>query len=449
MFNLLYLPIGVPTFELVSAKKLFDESVATLKSIADNVIAPDDMLLSVDDMLDFMNDKEADMVVIQNSTFANSAYCEKIIEKFHCPIILWTLREPVIDGGRLRLNSLTGAFSAGNKMKMNGVRFAYCFGAPNEVKKEIKTVYNASKCYKALYNLHLCQIGETPQGFDFGEGDEAELAKNFGIKYSFVKAEELMDRANAVSDADAMPYLEKAKARMVGLDDNDEHTMAFAKLYKAYSDYVNENKINAVASRCWPDFFTKYGTPVCSVLAMLGDDGIPASCEADVLGSVSMFIGQNITGSPAFFGDPVSLDEKENTLTFWHCGTAACSLAREDTGAQVGVHCNRKIGPTLEFGCKPCKEVTIFRVGRKAEYEIDLDNGGNDVRFFVAKGEALDKPKQFFGTSVVVKTESSVKPTVEQMVKDGWEPHYAVIYGDCVAEIKALANMCGIEVVSY
>lgn len=441
MTKLLYIPIGVPTFELVSAKKLFFESVDTLARIADEIIVPDDMLLSVDDMVEYIEEvvDEADMAVIQNSTFANSAYTEKIIEKLHCPILLWTLREPVIDGGRLRLNSLTGAFSAGNKMKMNGVPFSYCFGAPSEVRAEIEAFYNAGKCYKALNNLHLCQIGETPQGFDFGEGDEAELAKNFGIKYSFVKAEELMDSARAVSDDEAMPYLEKAKSRMVGLDDNDEHTMAFAKLYKAYCDYINENEISAIASRCWPDFFTNYGTPVCSVLGMLNDDGIPASCESDVLGSVSMFIGQNITGAPTFFGDPVSLDENENTLTFWHCGTAACSLAREDTGAQVGVHCNRKIGPTLEFGCKPCKDVTIFRVGRTT----------TGVRMFVAKGEALDKPKQFFGTSVVVKTQSAVKSMVEQMVVDGWEPHYAVIYGDCVAEIKALANMQGIEVVEY
>lgn len=439
-FKLLYIPIGVPTFELVSAKKLFDESVELLKSLCDNVIAPDDMLLSVDDMVDFISGNDADLVVIQNSTFANSAYTEEIIKRFNCPILLWTLREPVIDGGRLRLNSLTGAFSAGNKMKMNGVRFAYTFGAPSEVKDEIATVISSAKCYKALYNLHLAQIGETPQGFDFGEGDADELAKNFGIKYSFINAEELMANAEKVTDAEAVPYLEKAKSRMVGLDDNDEHTMAFAKLYKAYTDYVGENGVGAIASRCWPDFFTKYGTPVCSVLAMLGDDNIPSSCEADVLGSVSMFIGQNLSGSPTFFGDPVSLDETENTLTFWHCGTAACSLAREDTGAEVGVHCNRKIGPTLEFGCKPYDRATILRVGRKS-------NG--DIRIFVATGEALDKPKQFFGTSVVVKTDNDVKSLVTSLVTDGWEPHYAVAYGDYVAEIKALANMLGIEVVEY
>lgn len=47
--------------------------------------------------------------------------------------------------------------------------------------------------------------------------------------------------------------------------------------------------------------------------------------------------------------------EKEGTVTFWHCGMAACNLARKDTGAQVGVHPNRKIGPVMDFGCEACE----------------------------------------------------------------------------------------------
>ena len=48
-------------------------------------------------------------------------------------MLLWTLREPVIDGGRLRLNSLTGAYSAANALRaFNYHPFRYCFGAPED-----------------------------------------------------------------------------------------------------------------------------------------------------------------------------------------------------------------------------------------------------------------------------------------------------------------------------
>ena len=203
---------------------------------------------------------------------------------------------------------------------------------------------------------------------------------------------------------------------------------------------MEKNNIGALASRCWPDFFTAFGTPVCAVLAILNDLGIAASCEADTYGALSMYLGMQLTGQPTFFGDPVSMDETEGTITFWHCGTAACSLARTDTGAKVDVHCNRKIGPTLDFGCKPCKDITIFRIGKKAD---------GSFRFFIAKGEALDKPKQFNGTSVVVKTKAKAEDIIYSSVKDGWEPHFVVIYDDKVAELEALAHMLDMEVCKY
>ena len=141
-----------------------------------------------------------------------------------------------------------------------------------------------------------------------------------------------------------------------------------------------------------------------------------------------------------FFGDPVSMDEKEGTITYWHCGMAACSLARKDTGACVGVHPNRKIGPAMDFGCEACEEVTVFRVGRKPD---------GTFRFFIAEGEALDKPKQFQGTSVVVKTKSGAKDVVYGSVKDGWEPHFVVIYKNVAAELEKLGHMIGVQVCRF
>jgi L-fucose isomerase-like protein len=173
---------------------------------------------------------------------------------------------------------------------------------------------------------------------------------------------------------------------------------------------------------------------------MLNDLGVAASCEADTYGALSMYLGQKLTGVPAFFGDPVSLNEEENTISFWHCGTAACSLARKDTGACAGEHCNRHIGPTLEFGCRPCPKATIFRVGQDAD---------GSFRFFIASGEVLDKPQQFLGTSLVIKTDASAEEIVRKTVEDGWEPHYAVIYGDAADELEILAHMLDIKVVRF
>lgn len=443
-FQLAYVPIGVPTFHLESAQKEFEKSVALLNTLTDSVKSPSEMLLSVDKLNEFLDSINPDLIILQNITFANSAYASEVIRRFNCPVLLWTLREPVIDGGRLRLNSLTGAYSAANTvMQFRDEPLHYVFGAPQEekVKNEINAVIRAAKIKKALKSLNIVSVGHTPQGFGFGRASDAEMLKNFGANLISIEARELIEKAKTYTEEDVAEYLKDANNKTVGLECIPEkNRIDFARLYKAYAEYVNENKIGALSSRCWPDFFTAFGTPVCTVLAMLNDLGVAAACEADTYGALSMYIGQQLTNKPTFFGDPVSLDEKENTITFWHCGTAACSLAREDTGAQIGVHCNRKIGPTLEFGCKAAKDVTVFRIGKKADGKF---------RMFICKGEALDKPKQFNGTSVVVKTVNDAETIVKSSVKAGFEPHFAVAYGDIKTELTALCEMLSIEVCEY
>ena len=442
-FQFAYIPIGVPTFHLESAQKAFDDSVSLLQKLDPSVKVPDEMLLSLPKLGAFLDTLSPDFVIVQNVTFANAAYMSEVLRRFSCPVLLWTLREPVIDGGRLRLNSLTGAYSAANVMRACGRRFAYVFGAPAEesVQRRIAAAVAAARLKKQLRSLNLLQIGHTPEGFGFGRGLDAELLSLFGVNLKSIEARELIGRAKTYGDDEIQSYLDNARARIVGLDKTPEkNKLDFARLYKAYDSYVKENGIGAVSSRCWPDFFVDFGTPVCAVLAMLGDNGVPASCEADAYGALSMYIGQRLTGKPTFFGDPVSLDEGENTVTFWHCGTAACSLAREDTGAVCDVHCNRRIGPTLDFGCKAAPAVTVFRIGREPD---------GSCRFFVCGGEALDKPKQFNGTSIVVKTEGSSRAVVERSVKNGWEPHFVVAMADIREELLALANMLDIPIEAY
>lgn len=439
----LYLPIGVPTFHLESAGAEVEKSIKMLTALESGVQYLSEMLLSVEKLKAFIADKNPDLVIVQNATFANGAYMSEIARKLNCPILLWTLKEPVVDGGRLRLNSLTGAFSAGNVLGNFKRKFEYVFGSPDdtETKAEISRVLRACKLKKALKNLKVLQVGHTPQGFGFGRALDGEIERTFGSTLISIEARELIDKAKNYAESDVSDCLADARARIRGLDGIDGKNVAdFAKLYRAYSEYVQANGIGALSSRCWPDFFTEYGTPVCAVLAMLNDVGVASACEADTYGALSMYCAQFLTGKVAFFGDPVSMDEGENTITFWHCGTAGCSLAREDTGACAGLHCNRRIGPTLEFGCKAEPHVTLFRIGK---------DGDGKFRFFIAKGEALDKPRQFFGTSIVVRTENSAKDIVYKAVKQGFEPHFAVAMGDVAGELKTLADLLGIEAVEF
>ena len=443
-FSLVYIPVGVPTFHLESAPDQFERSIKLLRSVDAHAVCPDKMLLNLDDLRAYMQGLEPDLIVFQNLTFANAAYMSEVLRRFDCPMLLWTLREPVIDGGRLRLNSLTGAYSAANTLRAFDARpFAYAFGAPEEesVIRAVTASAEAARVKKAMRSLKLSAVGHTPQGFGFGRALDSELMSTFGVELEAIEARELIDMAKTYTAEECAEYLRDTESCTCGLDKTPENNRNdHARLLKAYRDYVRTHHIGALASRCWPDFFTSFGTPVCTVLSMLNDEGVAAACEADIYGALSMWIGMQLSGGPVFFGDPVALDEAESSITYWHCGAAACSLARKDTGAVVGVHPNRKIGPAMDFGCEAFPEATIFRIGRKPD---------GSFRFFVAEGSVLDKPKQFIGTSIVVKTDRNSKEVVEDSIRSGFEPHFAVIKGHHAETLKVLAEMFGFEVCKY
>ena len=443
-FTPVYVPVGVPTFHLESAQDQFERSIRVLKSIDEGFVCPEEMLLSLDKLRAYLEPLQPDLIVFQNLTFANAAYMSEVLRRFDCPVLLWTLREPVIDGGRLRLNSLTGAYSAANTLRAFGGRaFAYTFGAPEEeeVGRALRASVAAARVKKEMRSLKMAAIGHTPQGFGFGRALDGELMQSFGVELEAIEARELIDRAKGYTDEECAAFLEKTACATCGLEKTPERNrLDHARLYKAYSDYVQANDIGALASRCWPDFFTAFGTPVCTVLSLLNDDGVAAACEADIYGALSMWVGMRLSGEPVFFGDPVSLDEGENSLTFWHCGAAACSLARKDTGAEIGVHPNRKIGPAMNFGCEAFPEATIFRIGREPD---------GSFRFFIAEGEALDKPRQFIGTSLVIRTENDSRTLVEQSVLAGFEPHFVVMKGRHGRTLEQLAKMLGAEICRY
>ncbi|MBQ6294561.1 MAG: fucose isomerase, partial [Firmicutes bacterium] len=293
MFRTVYIPVGVPTFDQAAAGEMLQKSAALLRTLDPEIDAPEGLLLGADKVSAFTAGKTADLAVIQNVTFANGAYTAEALRKLDCPVLLWTPEEPVADTGRLKLNALTGAFSAANMLTAFGRPFCYVYGSPDDprTEKELAAVFAAARVKKQLKELNVLQIGHTPQGFGFGRALDGELQSAFGCNIISIEARELIDKAKTFTDEEAAPWLEKARQSICGLEQIDEKNVRdFARLYKAYDEYIRDNKIGALASRCWPDFFTSFGTPVCAVLAMLNDIGVPAACEADTYGALSMYV---------------------------------------------------------------------------------------------------------------------------------------------------------------
>lgn len=444
ILNTVFLPLCRTTFDMAHANAYYKNSLELLNGLDVQVTAPSEPLTSPEILGAYLKSIKAslpDAAIVQTTTFVDSTFLASIAQELSCPIILWGVREPVIDGGKLRLNSLTGVYAAGNVLMSLGRKFSFVFGSPQE--ESLRTVLAAElkalQVKKQLHDLKVGVVGHFPPGFYFSNLEDVDLMRHIGPKLLRLEAREVIKKAGLLTADEIKPALLELQQNMTKTDCIDDKTLEqYSRIRTAYKQIVEENGIGALATRCWPDFFMECQAAVCTAISFLTENGIVSSCEADIGGAISMFIAQNFAGSAPYFGDPVSLDEEKNSVIYWHCGAGACSLARKDTGAAAGTHPNRKLGVTMEFGLKEGR-VTILRLGK----------GPNGYRMFLAGGEALDEPQKFLGTSVEIKTDNSAKELITASVEQGWEAHFVVAYGDIRPQIKALCKWMDIPVSEF
>ena len=104
-FQVAYVPVGVPTFHLESAQKEFEKSIDLLNTITDAAIVPDKMLLSIQDLTNFLDTIEPSLIILQNITFANAA---SAFPAEYAPVNEFNLNRPPSITGSRSVQSSTG-----------------------------------------------------------------------------------------------------------------------------------------------------------------------------------------------------------------------------------------------------------------------------------------------------------------------------------------------------
>ncbi|WP_051663057.1 hypothetical protein [Alicyclobacillus macrosporangiidus] len=431
---------GRTTFDLRTADQMVQASKQALQQHDVEWFMEDKLLTQVPAAEEAANRMAGriDLLVAQFTTFVDARYIDVMGTRLQTPVILWAIREPNrLPGQRLSLNSLTGANLAAQRLYKRNIPFQVIYGGPEEhqLTSQLEQAFRYWRAFAHLRRFTVVTLGQAPDGFFFSTPASA-VQERLGIRNIHIDLNGAFQRAELVSNETAQGVLDDIRSKVRGVERLPETSVVkFAKLMVVLRDDLQRFQANAIAVRCWPEFFTEFGAAACSTLSALTDMGIMGACEADVLGALSMDVLHQLTASPAYLGDLVEIDEEQQAVVFWHCGAGAFSLARPDTGAIAGKHPNRQIGFTLEFGLKPGK-VTILRIGEDR----------NGVRALVGLGEVVDEPQRFQGTSGKVRLcgDGDVKERVIRVMELGFEPHYALAYGDVVAQLERL--FCTLEI---
>lgn len=436
-----FIPLARTTFDIPFANEMANAAKNLLQSAHQKLVSPTDLITDgpgVDQIIQDLANQDLDLVVIFQATFADSSMAMELARAIDAPIFLWAVPEPHT-GGRIRLNSFCGINLAGHALTRSGIHYGYVYAAPDDLTVLDKiTVYaKAGRAQQILKNAKLGRVGENPAGFETCLFRPAEIKDRFGVEIVQLDLEEdIFSQMRIVKPTITQPVKEILSTRVNNLDEMDaEAVHGSLSAYSVLKDLAGARDIQGFAVRCWPEFFTESGCAACGAMSMLSDEMIPCSCETDVNGTITQLLLQAVSESQSFGTDMVSIDEERDALVIWHCGLAPLSMA--DPLKPIGVtnHSNRKLPLLFDFTLKP-GEVTVAR----------LSEASGEYRLVLGRGEIISSPKNFSGTSGLLKFDQPARKVIEKILDAGLEHHISLTYGDHTAVLSAYAKLVNLPI---
>lgn len=442
MNSILYLPVVRRKFDAKAADQVMADTLQQLKEVS--LISPTTALGTPEELAQYLSEISGETfagIIFQNLTFTDAEFIKLVHEYYPLlPILLLAPREPSV-GGWLRLNSLTGIMSSGNYLNSQKHQYEHIYGNVTEKNVELKIndFIKAASTKQDIANLNIGVVGTFPPGFFFSDSNAKQLKQTFGTNLVHYQIDQAFELADHLSEPEFHDELEYAKANFNNLDLNAPETYKFVRFAALMKQYSEKDNLGALASRCWPDFFDTYHSAPGAVWSQLSDQKLPTAMECDIHGALSMYILQQMTTTQAatFLGDFSNMDPEDNTVTTWH-DYGAYSLANPRYGVEASVHPNRKVPVSPQAVLKP-GEVTMLRV----HYDMD------GYQLIIANGKVLDTKAQFNGFSGKVQMKAPVEKLIDDFVENGYESHFALVYGNYASELSSLAKMLGIKSVTY
>jgi L-fucose isomerase-like protein len=437
------LPLARATFDVPYAEEKLAAMLAELDALGHQVVGSRDLLMDAQAAQAALEAcGNVDFLLVLQVTFTDAAFIVQAAHAVAAPMGIWAVPEPRL-GGRLRLNAFCGLNLASHALGLNGRTFGWLYGGPGQVdlagllagghQAPAPRLRPARATGSVPQPMKIARIGAHPEGFDTCAYDGDALHTLVGASVQEMSLDALFDRARRMPEAATAPYRAQANA-LPNVGDMDAGELDRSlRLASALESIQREGAFDGFAIRCWPETFTEYGGAVCGPVSMMGEARVPCACEADVYGAVTQVLLQRVADAPVFLADIVDMDAADGTGVVWHCGQAPRSMAA--TTPHATIHTNRKQALLLEFALKP-GPVTLFRISQ----------AHGSPKAVIARGEMLDRPMAFTGTSGVIRFESGLEASLRDLIGAGLEHHMALAYGDHAEALEAVAGAIGLPV---
>jgi len=210
-----------------------------------------------------------------------------------------------------------------------GKYFDYVYGdiENDKVINKIVEFAKVSQVQVALKGGKIGLIGYRPIGFYTSNHSEVLLSNYFKSHIEYVSLLELKERSKSISAKDSKIWIDKIRKNVINSKIDAKILKSIGNVTATLNEICKEKKLEIVGLRTWPEDMRYFGIPFDTVISLLLDEGIMCSCEADVYGALTMWLGYRFGGTAPFFADLIGVYEEDNTALFWHNSNVSITLA--------------------------------------------------------------------------------------------------------------------------
>lgn len=364
-----------------------------------------------------------------------------------------------------RGDAYCGMLNASYNLKLRGVKAYipdYPVGTAEECADMIHEFLPVARAVYALNNLKIISFGPRPNNFLACNAPINQLY-NLGVEIEENSELDLFESYNNHAGDERIPSVVKSMEEELGAGNKKPEILSKLAQYElTLLDWIEAHKGSrkyvAIAGKCWPAFQTQFGFVPCYVNSRLTAMGIPVSCEVDIYGALSEFIGTVVSN------DTVTLLDINNTVpsdiynedikgrfnytikdTFmgFHCGnTASSKLAFCEMKNQMIMARSlpeEVTNGTLEGDIVP-GDITFFRLQSTSDSQL---------RAYIAQGEVLPVRTRSFGSIGIFAINEMGRFYRHVLIEKNYPHHGAVAFGHFGKALFDVFKYIGVEDIAY
>ena len=312
----------------------------------------------------------------------------------------------LLDG---RGDAYCGMLNASYNLKLRGVKAyipEYPVGNAEECAEMLHEFVPIARAVVGLSSLKIISFGPRALNFLACNAPIQQLY-NLGVEIEENSELDLFEAFNAHEGDERIPEIVKEMEAELGAGNKKPEILSKLAQYElTLKDWVRDHKgyreYVAIAGKCWPAFQTQFGFVPCYVNSRLTAQGIPVSCEVDIYGALSEFIGTVVSE------DTVTLLDINNTVPH--------DLYEEDI--------------------KP-GDITFFRLQSTADCKL---------RAYIAQGKVLPVATRSFGAIGIFAIPEMGRFYRHVLIEKNFPHHGAVAFGNFGKTLYEVFKYVGVPV---